>query len=200
MSFHNRKVKDPIRPQVTLNGTPLDYVADLKFLGIHIMETLNWNIHLQTLAHKLSKVAFMIKSLNEILSPYMVRHIYFTKFQAIFRSGILFWGGIKGDSRIKVAKVQKRVVRILDGVSSRTSCRNLFKEFKILTIASLYILKVTCFIRKYCKSLEHNTQVHQYDTRRKLDIHVKMKNTETYKKSVINMGTKIYNKLPGFLK
>jgi len=27
-----------------------------------------------------------------------------------------------------------------------------------------------------------------------------MKNTETYKKSVINMGTKIYNKLPGFLK
>jgi len=142
----------------------------------------------------------MIKSLNEILSPYMVRHIYFTKFQAIFRSGILFWGGIKGDSRIKVAKVQKRVVRILAGVSSRTSCRNLFKEFKILTIASLYILEVTCFIRKYCKSLEQNTQVHQHDTRRKLDIHVKMKNTETYKKSVINIGTKIYNKLPGFLK
>ena len=59
---------------------------------------------------------------------------------------------------------------------------------------------MTCFIRKYCKSLEQNTQVHQHDTRRKLDIHVKMKNTETYKKSVINMGTKIYNKLPGFLK
>ena len=106
----------------------------------------------------------------------------------------------KGDSRIKVAKVQKRVVRILAGVSSRTSCRNLFKEFKILTIASLYILEVTCFIRKYCKSLEQNTQAHQHNTRRKVDIHVKMKNTETYKKSVINMGTKIYNKLPGILK
>ena len=64
MSFHDRQVKDPIRPQVTLNGTPLDYVADLKFLGLHITETLNWNIHLQTLAHKLSKVAFMIKSLK----------------------------------------------------------------------------------------------------------------------------------------
>jgi len=96
--------------------------------------------------------------------------------------------------------VQKRVVRILAGVSSRTSCRNLFKEFKILTIASLCILEVTCFIRKHCKSLEQNTQVHHHDTRRILDIHVKMKNTETYKKSVINMGTKIYNKPPGFLK
>ena len=53
MSFHNRQVKVPIKPQVTLNGLPLEYVADQKFLGIHITETLNWNIHLQTVAYKL---------------------------------------------------------------------------------------------------------------------------------------------------
>jgi len=40
-----------------------------------------------------SKVSFMIKTLKEFLSPYMIRHIYFTKFQAILRFGILFWGG-----------------------------------------------------------------------------------------------------------
>jgi len=32
-----------------------------------------------------------------------------------------------------------------------------------------------------------------------MDIHVKLHKTETYKKSVINMGTKVYN-LPGFIK
>jgi hypothetical protein len=31
-------------------------------------------------------------------------------------------------------------------------------------------------------------------------IHVKLHNTEVYKKSVINMGTKVYNNLPGFIK
>ena len=92
MSFHNRQVKVPIKPQVSLNGLPLEYVADQKFLGIHITETLNWNIHLQTVAHKLSTVAFIIRSLKENLSPFMIRHIYFTKFQAILCSGILFWG------------------------------------------------------------------------------------------------------------
>jgi hypothetical protein len=66
MSFHNRQVKVPIKPQVTLKGSPLEYVAELKFLGIHITETLNWNIHLQTLAHKLSKVSFMMKAVKEI--------------------------------------------------------------------------------------------------------------------------------------
>jgi hypothetical protein len=57
--------------------------------------TLNWDIHLQSLAHQLNKVSFMIKTLKETLSPYMIRHIYFTKFQAILRSGILLWGGNK---------------------------------------------------------------------------------------------------------
>jgi hypothetical protein len=93
MPFHNRQVKVPIRPQATLNGSPMEYVTDIKFLRIHIMDTLNWNIHLQSVAHKLSKVSFMIKFLKEMLSTYMIRHIYFTKFQAILRSGILFWGG-----------------------------------------------------------------------------------------------------------
>jgi hypothetical protein len=48
--------------------------------------------------------------------------------------------------------------------------------------------------------LEQNSKVHQYNTRRKLDIHVKLQKTEIDKKSVINIGTKMYNNLPKFLK
>jgi len=48
--------------------------------------------------------------------------------------------------------------------------------------------------------LEQNSQVHQYNTRRKLDIHVKLQKTEIYKNSVINMSTKVYNNLSKFLK
>ena len=33
-----------------------------------------------------------------------------------------------------------------------------------------------------------------------MDIHVKLHNTEIYKKSVISMGSKVYNNLPGFIK
>ena len=121
---------------------------------------LKWNSHIQVLANNLSKVSFMIKSSKEILSPYMIRNIYFTKFQALLRSGILFWEGIGGELSIRIFRIQKRVIRLLAGASLRTSCRQLFKELNILTVASLYIFEVTCFIRKYCQSLEQNTQVH----------------------------------------
>jgi len=56
------------------------------------------------------------------------------------------------------------------------------------------------FLRKYYQSLKQNFKVHRYNTQRKMDIHVKLQNTEVYKKSVINMGTKVYNSLPGFIK
>ena len=48
--------------------------------------------------------------------------------------------------------------------------------------------------------MELNPYVHNYNTWRKVDIHIQSYNTEMYKKSVINMGTKVYNKLPGCIR
>jgi len=73
-------------------------------------------------------------------------------------------------------------------VSSRTSCRQLFKELGILTLASLYILEVISFIGKYRQSLELNSNVHIYKTRRKVDIHIQSYNTEMYKKNCNKHG------------
>jgi hypothetical protein len=94
----------------------------------------------------------------------MIQNIYFTKFQALLRFGILFCGGIGGELSIRIFRIQKMVIRSIAGVSSRMSCRQLFKELNILTSASLYVFEVACFIRKYCQSLEQNSQVHQYNT------------------------------------
>ena len=33
-----------------------------------------------------------------------------------------------------------------------------------------------------------------------MDIHIQSYKTDIYKKSLISMGTKVYNKLPGFIK
>jgi len=83
------------------------------------------------------------------------------------------------------------------GVSSRTSCRQLFEELNILTLVSLYILAVICYIRKHHQYVELNSNIHTYNTRRKMDIHIRLCSTDLFKRSVINIGTKLYNKLPG---
>ena len=140
MWFYNRQTSFLVKPKVTFNKMNLDYITETKFLGIHITETLKWNSHVQSLASKLNKVFFMIKSLKEVLSPNMIRNIYFTKFQSLLRFGILFWGGSGGELNTKILRIKKRTIRSMVGASSRTSCRQLFKELNIPTLASLYIL------------------------------------------------------------
>jgi hypothetical protein len=110
------------------------------------------------------------------------------------------WGGIGGELSRKVFIIQKKVIRVMAGVNSRTSCRQLFKDLKILTLSSLYILEVTCFLRRYCQSLELNANVHNHNTRRKMDIHIKSHRTNLYKNSVINMGSIFYNRLLDHMK
>ena len=66
---------------------------------------------------------------------------------------ILGWG-IGGELNTRIFTMLKRVINSMVGVSSRTPCRQLFKEVNIQMLASLYILEVNCIIRKYCQSLQ----------------------------------------------
>jgi hypothetical protein len=38
---------------------------------------------------------------------------------------------------------------MISGVSNHTSCRQIFKDYNILTLFSLYILELVCFIKRY---------------------------------------------------
>jgi hypothetical protein len=64
-------------------------------------------------------------------------------------------------------KLQKRVIWIMFGFGTGTSCRRLLKDYKILTVALLFVVEVICIIKKYKFSLEQNVHVHDYNTRKK---------------------------------
>ena len=61
-------------------------------------------------------------------------------------------------------------------------------------------MEVICYIRKHHQLVDLNSNIHAYNTRRKMDIHIQLHKTDLYKRSVINMGTKLYNKLPSYIK
>ena len=106
----------------------------------------------------------MVKFLKEVLSPNLIQNIYFTKFHSLLRFRILIWEGAGGELTTRILRIQKRVIRSMVGVSSRTPCRQLFKEFNILTLVSLYIMKVTCYIRKHHQFVDLNSNIHAHNT------------------------------------
>jgi len=49
---------------------------------MYITENLKWNVHICSICSNLSKVSYIIQSLKEVLSPYMLRRIYFVYFES----------------------------------------------------------------------------------------------------------------------
>ena len=166
----------------------------MRFLGIYITENLKWCVHVCSLCSSLSMLSYIMKLLQAVLSPYTLRSIYFAYFQSCSRHGIIFWGR---DSESKTAfKVQKRVIWIISSANKCKSCRLNSKDYRILTVTSLYILEVFCYIKRYKENLEQNWSIHGHNLRSKLNFHVEFYNTVLLQKNVVNMGIKFYNKEP----
>jgi len=128
------RLKPPSKPRIVIKNTEIAYKTEVKFLGMHITENLNWQTHIYHLCRSLSKDYYRIKSLKNTLSNQMLWNTYFAYFQLRLRYGI-FWGGSK--ESIKILRIQKKVMRLMTGLKKCETCKQKFKENRILTVTSL---------------------------------------------------------------
>jgi hypothetical protein len=63
-------------------------------------------------------------------------------------------------------------------------------------VSSSVTREVLCYFRKHNLYSTRNSDLHDYNTRRKDDYHVPNCNRSTFKKSFMHMGIKSYNRLP----
>jgi hypothetical protein len=129
---------------------------------------------------------------------YVLRNIYFAKFQSVTRYAIILWDGV--NEITKVLKVQKRALCLMTNKSKNGSCRPIFKELKIFTVICLFIYGTLCFFRKYNIYQVRNSDFHGYDTRRKDGFYILQYNASLCKKSVVNMSIRLHNSLPSEIK
>jgi len=171
-----------MRSKITYRNKNITLKSDTKFLGIHITENLKWTIHIRILRLQISKVCYIIKSVQGIMGLGMIRSFYHSKFKSLVRYGIIFWEA--DNESIPIFKLQKRVIQSVCGAGTGTSCRQLFKDCKILLVTSLlvYVFEVLCFSKKYKSTIQKNKQVHDHNTRKNMDLRIKACNTNLYKK------------------
>jgi hypothetical protein len=132
---------------------------------MYITENLSWQAHICSLCHNLSKTYYIIKSLKNILRNCMLWNIYFAYFQLWLGCGIILWGGTR--ESIKVLHIQKRWLNYR--YKKYESCRQKFKENRIIMVASLYILEVLCFVKKCKRDLQQTFVIHEHNSSSKYD-------------------------------
>jgi hypothetical protein len=84
--------------------------------------------------------------------------------------GLIFWGN-STEAR-KVFLLQKSALRITVGPKCRNSCRPVFIDLNILTLALQYILSLMIFMRNNLELFTVNCVVHNKLTRNRENLHI----------------------------
>ena len=116
------------------------------------------------------------------------------------RYGIIFWGASSNSNIQRVFVLQKRAIRVLGGLEQKDSCRNTFKELKILTVASIYISEVITFACTKPASTQRNHSFHDHYTRSTSEFNLPPHKTTRFSKKPSYAGAKLFNQLPNQIK
>jgi IS1 family transposase len=110
------------------------------------------------------------------------------------KDGIILRGNSPNSEMIFTS--HKRTVRIIAGVKSRNSCRNLFVSLDILPLPCEYIFTSMSFVVNHQEYFQKNSAIHSVNTRNRDRLRRPTANLSCFQKSAYYVGIKIFNSLP----
>lgn len=180
--------------RVVVDCHTLPEVSSIKFLGLNIDSVVTWESHVHTLVNRLNSALYAIRSLQQKVSLFGLRVYYFAHVQSILSYGIVFWGSAVTFKNLFV--IQKRIIRALCRISSRTSCRKYFRQLGFLTLPALYIYHLVMFARLNLKLFPTGASVHNRVTRHGGNLRIPPHSTTAYGKFCVVRCIRAYNALP----
>jgi len=122
----------------------IDNLYNTKFLGLTQDNTLSWRTHIDTIIPKLISASFAMRVVKLFLSLDSLKTVYYSYFHSIMTYGLIFWRNSHHSNII--FRLQKRIIRIIVWIRGRDSCRQHFKNLKILPLQSQYIYSLLLFV------------------------------------------------------
>lgn len=196
--FHNHQHRGNLDINIKINDSNISRAESTKFLGLNIDQHLNFKIHCKNLISKMNSCYYMFKNLKEVLTTQQLLNFYYAQVYSRLKYTICFWGMSPQANDVFIC--QKKIIRCIGGVSHRTSCRDLFKKFKILTLVSILIFELSTYIFKNYEELIRNSDIHDINTRSKDALRIPFARLKVSQKSPNTLGLKIFNKLPQHIK
>jgi len=93
---------------------------------------------------KLSAACYALRLIDNISNINTLISIYYAHFYSIRQYGIIFEDNSHNNG--KIFTWHKKIIRIIDGVQLRSSCRSLYQQLEILPVKCQYILSLINFI------------------------------------------------------
>ena len=199
MIFRPKNKNDPC-PDIKISGSKIDQVNKAKFLGVIIDNKLNWSDHTKHVIQKISKGIGIIVKARKYFNQETLLNLYNTMVLPFISYCIHVWGKAASTHINKIHILQKKIVRIINGVPPRTHSAPLFDKLKIMTVYQVYDYYVGVFMYKlYHKQLpplfdmfERTSDVHSYSTRQYDSFYIDYVPTLRSQRTIKIAGSKLW--------
>ena len=159
-------------------GESIECATEFKFLGLTLDVTLAFDQHFLNLYRKLMQAHFIIHKLNKIFPNEVLWTLYFAYYHSNLMYCLLVWYPLlhkKHQNSLYMS--QKRMIRLISGVSLRAHCMPLFKARNVLVIQDQLTLENCKLIyrveSKNCPlPIVNLFEVGQYNTRCNINMRV----------------------------
>ena len=111
-----------------IDGVPITHVTSTKSLGVHIDQTLSWNVHVENLCKKIASGIGALKRVRSFVPHETLRSIFMSLVQPHFDYCNSVWGCCGKTLASKLQKLQNRAARILTYSNYDANADNLIKK------------------------------------------------------------------------
>lgn len=190
--------RDLLLPEIKLGNYNITSVQKNKFLGIIFDSLLTFDAQFDSLSIKLKTIIYRLRLLKNELGKNGLLVTYHGLFMSNVRYSVLFFNNNVHIDKLFI--LQKKAVRILLQLPSRSSLRQKFSENDLITIPGLFILYSCIYLFSHLNDYQLNSDIHKYNTRSKGNLFSNFVKTSSYKNSFLSLGIKFFNKLPTALR
>jgi hypothetical protein len=127
---------------ILINNQALERVTSIKFLGVILEESLNWQAHINFKANKISKAIGVMSRLKHQLPEHTLYILYNSLILPHLHYAITAWGGSPLNHQKRLITLQKKALRILSKSSYHCHTDPIFSSCKLLKLHDLY--KISC--------------------------------------------------------
>ena len=194
---------------LTINGEKIVRVGNdrqeksVKFLGVHIDESLNWKCHTNYINKKIAGSLYALRQAKNILPTDCLKTLYYALIQPHISYGLLAWGNSTPTTLNRTILLQKRAVRLISKAGYNSHTDPLFKSLEILKVTNLFELGALTFMHKYNQHklpfsftgvYRYNYEVQSnYQTRQAGQIHIPLCRTSFSQKLPLYYFPKLWN-------
>ena len=181
--------------QIALGGENLRFTECSRFLGLEIDRKLNFSNHTAYILGKLSKQTGIFYKIRNQLPEKARLDFYYSFMYPYFSQNVIFWGKTYECHIDPIVKIQKRIVRLIDGAQFLAHTNSIFFKHKILKFCDIYKYFACIYVHKKLNSgkfLNH----HARDTRNRDLAQPSFQRLTSGQHCISYQGPKAWNTLP----